>query len=558
MSVSPDKVLRDIDSSPRQRSHRSTALSLDATNLTIAFGQPQTQALPNLGESLYRRARALHQDGQLDQALALLQQLPQASFEATMLEAELLSLKGSFSQARSAYEALQVQIETSLSLSAAERTRMRGLVRLNTAWLLEQSGELEAALQRYSQSIESLESLLPDQDILPALMMAYRQRARAFRQLGRIPEALEDLQRSASRQEQLLKPLIDTSALFSEWFALAQQQFELQQWHNALQSYEQALKLRPHAPTQDPVPWTAQILTQQARCLEQVGQSELAVQLYTQALVQLSMERFPRQWVLVQLLSTALRLRRGDTPDSITFAQIQTVLIALEQSGTPRQELAVPLLALAELSQLGDADGALELYGAAIRSLEQAGTVSQRDSQRLLVEAYRGRAGLLESLGQLPKALASFSQAQRHAGMALDPAERAELELQHGLLLQAAHKPELALAAFARAQTLTQAETSPESVWFRATYFQAFLCATGLQRPADALELLLQLDQLCPGHVDYDLACIYARLGQEQAAFTRLQQHLAGPAPLSQNEVLIDEDLAPLQQHPTWQQLWTN
>ncbi|HEY9840667.1 MAG: tetratricopeptide repeat protein [Candidatus Sericytochromatia bacterium] len=542
-----------------------TALSQDSTNRTIALGQYRHEVEPDLIESLYRRAQELKADGDYPAALSLLQGLPPATdsplmLQGMMLRAELLCLKGDYTQACLAYERLQAHAEQDASLSTWERQRLQGLVQLNLAWIQEQHGKSDAALLAYDLAIVRFEPLRSEQeaDILPALMMAYRQRARVLRRLGRIDAALQDLQESAHCQERLLTPQADSTLEdVSSWFALGQMQQELEHWQQALESFDFALRLS--ARIGDPAThalWGGMIRTQQARSLEQLGLLEAAAERYAEVLQDFSLTLSPLQRVLLQVLkaSALMRLKRPIPIED--FTAIRAELQVLELAGSDRFELAIPLLALADLSHDQDPDWALDFYGAAIRCLEQSDRLPEDESQRLLVDAYRGRGILLERKGQLPKSLASFKQAQRHAEQVLEPLMRSELELQLGLVLQSAGKSDQALTAFTKARELAPQDPDPDSVWFRAAYFHAFILAGMPDQASAALQALLALDTVSPRQVDYDLACLHARLQQPEQALDRLLLHLQSSAPLSREDILADPDLAALEAESRWQELW--
>lgn len=539
-------------------------LSQDMTNRSIAMGQYRPEARPDLLEGMFRRAQALKEAGSYDEALELLREVPPGAdspllLEVLMLRAELLSLQGEYQKACEVYASLRVFSANNLNLSIEDRLRLEGLIQLNTAWLLEQQDQIAAAITGYDNAIgalEPLQALMPEQ-ILPALMMAYRQRSRAHRAAGSIAQAAMDLEQSGRLQEQLLLSSSEgeDTALeqVSSWFALGQMQQEVEHWQEAYDSFVMALNLSDDLPAgSERNRWQGMIQTQEARCLEGLGELAHATSLYRAALTLISRQESPLQWVQLQLLQTGLSLRQGRRDALARIGDIETELRALESAGTERHVLAVPLMALANLCFEADSERALEFYGAAIRSLEQSQRLQSEESQRALVDAYRSRAGLLESKGQLPKALASYKQAQRHAEGVLSNKEKAELELRVGLAHQAAGKAEQALQDFARARELAEMNAECDSAWFRAGYFHAFVLATELGRPEDALAELLVLDALAPGHVDYDLACLHARLKQPDQAFERLARHLAGPDPLSLEDILADPDLGVLQADTRW------
>lgn len=539
-------------------------LSQDMTNRSIAMGQYRPEAQPDLLEGMFSRAQELKQAGRYDEALKLLREVPPGAdsprlLEVLMLQAELLSLQGEYQKACEVYANLRVFSANNLDLSLEERLRLEGLIQLNTAWLLEQQNQLDAAMIGYDKAIgalEPLQALMPEQ-ILPALMMAYRQRSRVHRAAGAIAQAAMDLERSGRLQEQFLlscKEAEDTVLeQVSSWFALGQMQQEVEHWQEAYDSFVMALNLSDDLPPgSERNRWQGMIQTQAARCFEGLGELAHATSLYRAALTLISRQEAPLQWVQLQLLQMGLSLRQGRSDALARISDIEAELQSLEAAGTERHVLAVPLMALANLCFEADSERALEFYGAAIRSLEQSQRLQSEDSQRALVDAYRSRAGLLESKGQLPRALASYKQAQRHAEGVLSQHEKAELELRVGLAHQAAGKAEQALHDFARARELSEVDAAFDSVWFRAGYFHAFVLATELNRPEDALAELIVLDALAPGHLDYDLACLHARLKQPDQAFERLARHLAGPDPLSREDILADPDLAVLQGDTRW------
>ncbi|MEZ0372168.1 MAG: tetratricopeptide repeat protein [Candidatus Sericytochromatia bacterium] len=542
-----------------------TALSQDSTNRTIALGQYRHEVEPDLLESLYRRAQELKTAGDYPAALSLLHKLPPATdsplmLQGMMLRAELLCLNGDYAQACQAYERLQTHAEQEASLSAWERQRLQGLVQLNLAWIQEQHGKSDAALLAYDLAIAHFLLLCSEQEaeILPSLMMAYRQRARVLRRLGRISAALDDLKESARCQERLLTPQADSTLEdVSSWFALGQMQQELEHWQQALESFDFAFRLSTRlSDATAHTLWGGMILTQQARSLEQLGLLEAAAERYAEVLQNFSPALSPLQRVLLQVLKAAVLMRLGRHFPFEDFTAIQTELQALERAGNDRFELAIPLLALANLCHEQNPDWALDFYGAAIRCLEQSERLPEDESQRLLVDAYRGRGILLEHKGQLPKSLASFKQAQRHAEQVLEPLMKSELELQLGLALQSAGKTDQALTAFTKARELAPQDPDPDSVWFRAAYFHAFILAGEPDQASAALQALLALDTVSPHQVDYDLACLYARLQQPEQALDRLRLHLQSPAPLSHEDILADPDLAALQPDSRWQELW--
>lgn len=555
--------------SRKSRRAESVPLSQDSVNRAIALGQYRQEAQPDFGESLLSQARSLKERGLFDEALSLLQPLLTGSivtrlFQALMLQAEIHSERGNYAQAQASYGLLLEAVTSDNNLTALESVRMRGLVQLNAGWLYEQSGEFEACLGRYTQAIICFEDLcaeIPDQ-VLSSLMMAYRLRARIYRLQGLIPQALRDLEASTAAQSRILEPLATNTDILREWFSLGQLQQELGQWSQALASQDLALRQcaqLPKGPERER--WIGMIQTQRALCCEHLSQPEAAIELYDQALAVFDAEREPLQWVLLRLLKIALQLRIE--PDHLnaeqTFRELQESIAKLELAGTDRAELALPLLALASLCHAGDPDWGLDFYSTAIRCLEQTHKRENIELVRRLVEAYRGRSALLDLLGQPQKALASLKQGLRQAEMIADQELQADMQLQIGLVSQSLGKFDLAAKSFEQARLLDGAVEwavrTPDDSWFRASYFLAFLLTSELNQLERALDLLLELDAACPHQVDYDLACLYARLQRPDQAFARLQAHLASPEPLSPEDITADSDLQSLQTDPRWQAL---
>ncbi len=555
-----------------RKSRRADAvpLSQDSINRSIALGQYQPNANPDLAESLFSQIRALKDQGHLDEAQLLLQPLLNGRvttrlFQALMLQAEIYGEQKNYSQAQACYELLLENVDADDQLSAQEALRLKGLVQLNAGWLCEQSGALAEGLLRYNQAIICFEALAEQIPalVLTSLMMAYRQRARVYRLLGQVTEALQDLERSAQAQTQVMTPLAVNTDILKEWFSLGLLQQDLGHWTQALASHELALRqcsLLPNGPERER--WTVMIQTQRAFCCEQLEQPELALELYQQALNTLDVEQEPLQFVLLRLLKIALQLRlEPEWPDAvIAFAELKQTLDQLELAGADRAELAVPLLALAGLCHERETDWALDFYSMAIRCLEQTRRQADRVLQGRLIDAYRGRAELLETLGHPLKALGSLKQAVRLAEQMMDAELQAELQVQIGLLYQNLNKPEAAINAFEQARLLDQpvswAIRNPEDSWFKASYFLAFLLATEQHYPERALNVLLEIQQVCPGYIEYDLACLYAKLEQSDQAFEYLQKHLQSPSALSFEDISADSDLAALQTDSRWQQLF--
>lgn len=538
-------------------------LSQDSTNRAIALRQYQPAGQPNLVDSLLRQAEELKVAGQYEQALEQLQHLPETetagqSLQAMMQAAEILSMQGHYTEALQSYQNLADFVANIRDLSLSERSRMLGLVLLNQAWVLSQLGRNQSALENYDQAIIKLESVQEDfqEEILPSLMMAFRQRGITQRLLGYLDAALQDLERSTYYQERLLKPIAESVLeLVSSWFSLARQQQEIDHWEQALESLDQALKLSADLDKpEERKLWAGMIQTQRARCFEQNGALNAALHVYESALRQIDAQVAPRQWVLLRVLRAGLAFQLKQADALTGFEAVRQSFEVLEEQGQT-EELAIPLLALAGLATEQEPQWALEFYNGAIRCLERANKERQLEYQPFLIDAYRGRGNLLADLAQPAKALASLKQARRLAEHTLNQRALSELDLQLGLVLQACGRPEQALESYSQAAQSAQAVLSADSVGFRAIYFQAYILANELNRAQEALSLLEDLDRRCPEQVDYDLACLYARLGQPEQALEHLQKHLASPQSLSLDEILADPDLAVLQTLPSWQAL---
>ena len=352
---------------------------------------------------------------------------------------------------------------------------------------------------------------------------------------------------------------VETSMLemVSDWFSLALVQQQLANWSEAMESLDKALKASGDIKDlQEQKLWAGMIQTQRARCLEELGSLDSAVYIYDSALRHISLEAAPRQWALVTLLRSALLLRL-QRPDALNSIQaLQEILEKLEQN-LQTKELVVPLIALASLCSEQDTDLALDLYSRAIRYLEQSDRSQLANYSHLLLEAYVGRGTVLNSQGQHSKALHSFKQACRLADAILAGDALAELYLQFALCLQSNHKFDQALETFQQAEKVClenpESPVLPQSVPFRAIYFQAFVYATDLNQPQKALEILFRLDRQCPGQVDYDLACLLSRVEQPQFAIKYLIQHLQSPHAFDLDDILTDPDLAGLQSQAEWQ-----
>lgn len=559
-------VFNDLpaDSAPglTLRRGEQTGLSRDATNLSIAMGQYHHAAEPLLISALLNQANQRKAAGDYAGALRCLDGLSSGQpspmqLQALMLRAELLSLMGEFRQARRVYQDLREMAAVHAGLTPTERQRLIGLIHLNLAWLEEQQGQPEAAVTAYTAAIDALTPLaeIDPALTLPSLMTAYRQRSHVQRGLGQIEAALADLDASARFQTSYLQPVHTQLEQVGSWFSLGLMQQELANWQEAFDTFALALRLAEGLEPAEHGRWNGMILTQQARCQAELGRVREAATLYGRAGTFLQADTAPRQWVQLQLLAAGLALRNGQTGSLIALSRVDQVLERLEAEGVERQELAVPLVALAELCCDTEPVKAQGYFTAAIRSLEQSARSLNENGQRLLVEAYRGRGGLLEAEGQLTKALASFKQALRQTDGLADSLLQAELALRIGLIQQALGKSAQALEAFARARQAAPPADTAESPGFRAGYFEAFVLAGEPEGSERALALLLALDQRVPGELDYDLACLLTRLGRYDEAFVRLASHLGGPHPLPLEDIRADADLLALQADPRWEPL---
>lgn len=550
--------------SKRAKTKQHILLSQDSTNRSIALNTVFQEPQFNLIQSQIQQVQTLKEQGDFEQALEQLEQI-QTHYKSIdrlhkmMQEAEILSIQGNYPQALVAYEQLRLLLKVTRDLNPQEHSRLLALILLNQAWVLQQLDQFQAALNAYNQSIEKLESLLKSDltDVIPSLMIAHRQRSMSHRSLQNTAASQADLERASVYQDILMAP-VETSMLemVSDWFSLAMVQQQLANWSDALESLDKALKASSDIKDfQEQKLWAGMIQTQRARCMEELGSLDSAVYIYDSALRHISSETAPRQWALVNLLRSALLLRL-QRPDALEAIQpLQDSLESLEQS-SETQDLAVPLIALASLCSEQNTELALDLYSRAIRYLEQSDRSQIANYTYLLLEAYSGRGNVLNLQGQYQKALHSFKQACRLADTILSGDALAEVYLQFALCLQSNQKFEQALETFEQAERVCHPDPEspvlPDSVAFRAIYFQAFVYAADLNQAQKALEVLFRLDRQCPGQVDYDLACLLSRVGQTQFAINYLMQHLQSPQASHLEDILSDPDLADLQSHPQW------
>lgn len=541
-----------MSSSIKRPVRAPASLSQDGMNRAIAL-RSYTAQPPQLSPP----APPSRELAAIDDILA--SQNPTYQLQALTLRAEMLSTAEDWEAALQTYARIITQVE-SAPLSHEERQRMLGLAHLNRTWLLLQQAQIQAATTACQQALNLLSPLVAadPEGLAPSLMMLYRMRAQIQRRQGLLPEALADLEQSTRLQQQLqASHSVDPVDLIHDGLHLADLRQTLQEPQQALQALQSILPYLEQV--SDPLlaqDLNSSFYTRRAQIFEALQQPLLAYTDYRNALRFNDAEITPANWLHVFLLAAALGLReQGQTPPSTELSQARALLSELEATGEMDAQLGLPLLVLADLLHADQAETSLELYATAIRCLERSGASKQDSGSETLAQAYLGRAQLLQDLDQAAKALTSYRQARRLLQADASQQMLADLDLKLALCCQQAGKPQQALEAFDLAESEAGPapdQPDPSSLWVQIPYFRAFLYVLDLQAPTQALQDLLRVNTLCPDFASYDLACLYARTGQPEAALKALQAHLASAYALAPAEILADSDLAVLHSHPDW------
>ncbi|MGV3527138.1 MAG: TPR end-of-group domain-containing protein [Candidatus Sericytochromatia bacterium] len=541
-----------MSSSIKRPARAPASLSQDGMNRAIAL-RSYTAQPPQLSPA----TAPTRELAAIDDILA--SQNPTYQLQALTLRAEMLSTSENWEGALHTYSEIIRQVE-SAPLSSGERQRMLGLAHLNRTWLMLQQDQIQTAITACQQALDLLSPLVSEdpEGLAPSLMMLYRMRSQIQRRQGLLPQALADLEQSARLQQQLQHShRVDPVDLIHDGLHLADLRQTLQEPQQALQALQSILPYLEQV--SDPLlgqDLSSSFYTRRAQVFESLQQPLLAYADYRNALKFNDAESTPGNWLHLFLLAAALGLReQGQAPPNRELTQARALLSELEATGEMDAQLGLPLLVLADLLHAEQAESALDLYATAIRCLERSGASKHNVSSETLAQAYLGRAQLLQNLDQAPKALTSYRQARRLLQAQGSQQILAEIDLKLALCCQQAGKPQQALEAFDLAAAEAGAapdQPDPSSIWVQIPYFRAFLHVLDLQAPTQALQDLLRVNTLCPDFASYDLACLYARMGQIEAALKALQAHLASAYALSPAEILADSDLACLHSHPDW------
>lgn len=537
----------------RQKRLRTFLLSQDSTNRSIALtpGQePPAVSVPEPSDPL------AEQEAHFRQRL-----------QETIRKGEQFTAQGAHAKALSAYAEILNLLREDAILALPERVQLRGLVHMNTAWIYhQQSGDLEAALEQYTEAIDCLEPIrgLAHDGILSSLMISYRQRSQVQRRLGNMEAALADLEASARRQQELVAPENAPLEILEDWLGLAAYQIELERWHPALDSLVQAEKLLPHLSLEQALRHRQTLLAQRAQILERLDEPLAALHSYDQLLETFDQKNQALLWARYALLRSVAAFGLPEHEHDAELQAIAQTLQQVEEQDLERHELVVPLLGLAELCQQAQRENwALNFYAAAIRCLERSQTERDEQDQLYLMQAYAGRAQLLQERGELTKALSAFRQARRLARNLVHNLSGSEalasLNLQMALAYQAAQKSAEALKLLTETIAFLSPLAGPltaEHPLVRAHYLRAFLLCLE-QDDAESAQIDFEaVEALCPGLAAYDIACLQVRNGEPESAFVSLRQHLASPYALSQDEIEADVDLQALHGDARWQALW--
>lgn len=533
----------------RARKLKRPALSQDLTNIQIAWGKVQEPAevLPRFSLAQTPGPVASESDTSRLQNLAL--------------KAERLSQKQDFKAALQVYAEIERFAAQSLGPDSAVYQQMKGLACFNQGWIFQQQQHWQAALQAYAQAIQELLGLNPElhPDVQTTLMMLYRQRSQVYRQLEMPIEALSDLEQSAQYQQHCEAPL-EHEENFKDWLQLAQVQLQLEQAPKALESLQQAENLLEVLPAL-PDSLYSVLYSLQAQGWQQVGQNQTALEAYAKLLKRVDAAEAPITWACHALLKTCLLFENAVEEAPQEAASLLSKLQELEVSLPERQELALPLLALAELcEQHQELELALAYLGLCTRALERAQAARTGLQENQLIQAYLGRARVLQAQQSWPKAIQAFLQARKRMQAYGSPdLEQALLAVQLGLCYQEAGKYPEAAGAFAEAVALQQGKNvnDPEDPYVRGLYFSAFLKVLHLEDPAGAYADLLAVEEQVPGLAAYDLACLSVRLSQTDQALNWLEKHLQSAYALPPGQITSDPDLEALHHEPRWKQCFS-
>lgn len=567
--------------------HRALPLLQDALNRSIALGQGTTVAFSgsrSLARYHLRQAETALASQDYSRALLNLievralirheswefhQEIRHQLFEALLQAGHLAAGVEAYSDALRAYDLAFLLAKESIPMIPLQIAQ----VCLNRGLLYQKLKQIPQALEDFNRAIAVLAPVVqagPEQIAL--LAQAFRNRGELQQSLQRTEQALEDFLQAIATQKDLLVPPdpLELAVAFRKLGLLylhQQQRAEaLAQFSRSIEVYHLLIQQGRQEFDQDLI----STLMHRSQVLRELHRLSEARQDCDQALALLQRDTLPkRERLLLQARAVTARALLSWQTQAIEEACADYLAAlyfyqALRTSGLYFDpDISRLHLNLAHLSlEQSHYDTALEHYDQALAVL--AGSPDQLMQAQLLLERgnlHREAARPEAAERDYAAALALYQSLEPHRRLAV-VAAMAEVLLQQGLLAADRGAVQQACEQYAAAIELLQPvrpqqPVDADHVWVRSHYFRGFLQATALNQPQAALADFDQVEQVCPGLVSYDRACLLARLGQIPEAFQALENHLSSPYRLDPAEIAADPDLQPLQGLPRWQELLT-